>query len=158
MWIFHFAKDVLFCFGVSVKTLDVLLELMIKLPTTRSCCTELAKKVCPCRLRDSACWRSGEITQPRTNFFGQLCTLGRRLLDSLGRSHVFKLLQLFGSEVAWKLGTARWGLWIWESYTDITMDTIKRLLKLYILSFGRNISCSSHSQDVVFPLTNFRIH
>ena len=30
------------------------------------------KKVCP-RLRDSACWRSGEITQPRTNFFGQLC-------------------------------------------------------------------------------------
>ena len=35
--------------------------------------TELAKKVCP-RLSDSACWRSGEITQLRTNFFGQLCT------------------------------------------------------------------------------------
>ena len=35
--------------------------------------TEWAKKVCP-RLRDSACWRSGEITQPRTHFFGQLCT------------------------------------------------------------------------------------
>ena len=34
--------------------------------------TEFAKKVCP-RLRDSACWRSGEITQPKTNFFGQLC-------------------------------------------------------------------------------------
>ena len=26
-------------------------------------CTELANKVCP-RLRDSACWRSGEMTQP----------------------------------------------------------------------------------------------
>ena len=25
-------------------------------------------------LRDSACWRSGEITQPWTNFFVQLCT------------------------------------------------------------------------------------
>ena len=35
--------------------------------------TELAKKVCP-GLHDSACWRSGEITQLRTNFFGQLCT------------------------------------------------------------------------------------
>ena len=34
--------------------------------------TELAKQVCH-RLRDSACRRSGEITQPRTNFFGQLC-------------------------------------------------------------------------------------
>ena len=29
--------------------------------------TELVKKVCP-RLRDSACWRRGEITQPRTIF------------------------------------------------------------------------------------------
>ena len=36
--------------------------------------TELAKKVCP-RLRDSACWHSGEITQPRTNSFGHLCPL-----------------------------------------------------------------------------------
>ena len=36
------------------------------------CSTELAKKVCP-RLRDSACWHSEEITQPWTNFFGQLC-------------------------------------------------------------------------------------
>ena len=35
--------------------------------------TELAKRVCP-RLRDSACWRSGDITQPMTNFFGQLYT------------------------------------------------------------------------------------
>ena len=26
------------------------------------------------RLRDSTCWRSGEITQPRTNIFGPLCT------------------------------------------------------------------------------------
>ena len=53
--------------------------------------TELAKKVRH-RLRDSACWRSGEITQPRTNFFGQLCTVctarrgmgirqGRRLIS-----------------------------------------------------------------------------
>ena len=33
----------------------------------------MAKKVCS-RLRDSACWRSGEITQPRTNSFGQSCT------------------------------------------------------------------------------------
>ena len=37
-------------------------------------CTELAKKVCP-RLRDSACWRSGETTQPMTHFFGQLCNI-----------------------------------------------------------------------------------
>ena len=37
-----------------------------------SACTELAKTVCP-RLRDSAYWRSGEITQPRTHFFAQLC-------------------------------------------------------------------------------------
>ena len=35
-------------------------------PTVCKTYTELAKKVCP-RLRDSACWRSGEITQPRTN-------------------------------------------------------------------------------------------
>ena len=35
-------------------------------------CTELAKKGCP-SLHDSACWCSGEITQPRANFFGQLC-------------------------------------------------------------------------------------
>ena len=38
------------------------------------CCTELAKKVCT-RLRDSAYWCIGEITQPRTNIFGQLCTV-----------------------------------------------------------------------------------
>ena len=39
--------------------------------------TELAKKVCP-RLRDSACWRSGEITQPRTKFLAnsvQWCSI-----------------------------------------------------------------------------------
>ena len=42
-----------------------------ELPTSQH--TELVKKVCP-RLRDSACWLSGEITQPRTNFFGLLCT------------------------------------------------------------------------------------
>ena len=41
--------------------------------------TELAKKVCP-RLRDSACWRGAEITQPRTNFFGQLCMRTRVML------------------------------------------------------------------------------
>ena len=35
--------------------------------------SELAKNVCP-SLHDSACWRSGEITQPRTHFFGPLCT------------------------------------------------------------------------------------
>ena len=29
--------------------------------------TELAKRACP-RLRDSACWRSGDITQPMTKF------------------------------------------------------------------------------------------
>ena len=35
------------------------------------------KKGCP-RLRDSACWRSGEITQPRTNFLAnsvQWCSI-----------------------------------------------------------------------------------
>ena len=39
-------------------------------------CTELAKKDCP-RWRDSACWRCGEITQPRTYFFDHLCTWDR---------------------------------------------------------------------------------
>ena len=34
--------------------------------------TELDKKVCP-RLRDLATAPAGRITQPRTNFFGQLC-------------------------------------------------------------------------------------
>ena len=38
-----------------------------------SSCTELAKKVCP-RLRDLATVLAGGITQPRTYFFGQLCT------------------------------------------------------------------------------------
>ena len=45
--------------------------------------SELAKKVSP-RLRDSACWRSGEITQPRTHFFGQLCTEIEQLTSRLG--------------------------------------------------------------------------
>ena len=44
--------------------------------------TELAKKECP-RLRDSACWRSGEITQPRTHFFGQLCTYRKNSAKSM---------------------------------------------------------------------------
>ena len=35
--------------------------------------TELAKNVCP-RLRDLATAPAGGITQPRTTFFGQLCT------------------------------------------------------------------------------------
>ena len=35
--------------------------------------TGLPNKVCP-RLRDSACWRSGEITQPRTSLIGEPCT------------------------------------------------------------------------------------
>ena len=34
--------------------------------------TELSKKVCP-RLRDLATAPAGGITQPKTNFFGQLC-------------------------------------------------------------------------------------
>ena len=33
----------------------------------------MAKKMCP-RLRDSASGRGGDFTQPRTNFFGHLCT------------------------------------------------------------------------------------
>ena len=37
-------------------------------------CTGLPNKVCP-RLRDSACWRSGEITQPRTSLIREPCTL-----------------------------------------------------------------------------------
>ena len=36
-------------------------------------CTGLPNKVCP-RLRDSACWRSGEITQPRTSLIRGPCT------------------------------------------------------------------------------------
>ena len=34
--------------------------------------TGLPNKVCP-RLRDSACWRSGEITQPRTSLIREPC-------------------------------------------------------------------------------------
>ena len=46
-------------------------------------------------LRDSACWGSGAITQPRTNFFGQLCTVavGRRICEYNSRSktiHAFE--------------------------------------------------------------------
>ena len=37
-------------------------------------CTELAKRVCP-RLRDLGTAPAGGITQPRTNFIGQLCIL-----------------------------------------------------------------------------------
>ena len=40
-------------------------------------CTEMAKKVCP-RLCDSACWRSSKIAQPRTHFFGQLCSVSAK--------------------------------------------------------------------------------
>ena len=45
----------------------------------KSVTTGLPNKVCP-RLRDSACWRSGEITQPRTSLIREPCTpskLGR---------------------------------------------------------------------------------
>ena len=35
--------------------------------------TGLPNKVCP-SLRDSACWRSGEITQPRTSLIREPCT------------------------------------------------------------------------------------
>ena len=44
-----------------------------------------AKKVCP-RLRYSACWRSGEITQPRTHCFGQLCKSSETADRNLNRS------------------------------------------------------------------------
>ena len=40
--------------------------------------TELANKVCP-RLRDLATAPAGRIMQPRTNFFGQLCTWNREI-------------------------------------------------------------------------------
>ena len=43
--------------------------------------TELAKKVCP-RLCDSTCWRSGEITQPRTHFFWPTLYTHRELLET----------------------------------------------------------------------------
>ena len=36
--------------------------------------TGLPNKVCP-RLRDSACWRSGEITQPRTSLIRESCIM-----------------------------------------------------------------------------------
>ena len=48
--------------------------------------TELAKKVCPW-LRDSACWRSGEITQPRTTVFGQLCSVYFVLCHKAEKAH-----------------------------------------------------------------------
>ena len=35
---------------------------------------QMAKIVCP-TLRDSASGRGGNFTQPRTNFFGQLCII-----------------------------------------------------------------------------------
>ena len=43
-----------------------------KQPTTAVLSTGLPNKVCP-RLRDSACWRSGEITQPRTSLIWEPC-------------------------------------------------------------------------------------
>ena len=36
--------------------------------------TEMVKKICP-RLLDPASGRGGDFTQPRTTFFGHLCTL-----------------------------------------------------------------------------------
>ena len=55
--------------------------------------TGLPNKVCP-RLRDSACWRSGEITQPRSHFFGQLLYC---LSTNLG--HFFTPLPPFCADV-----------------------------------------------------------
>ena len=46
--------------------------------------TELAKKVCP-RLRDLATAPADGITQPRINFFGQLCTIDHSIVH---RAHV----------------------------------------------------------------------
>ena len=43
----------------------------------------VGQKVCP-MLRDPASARMGEFTQPRTNFFGHLCTLVIRYCDYLG--------------------------------------------------------------------------
>ena len=40
--------------------------------------TGVPNKVCP-RLRDSACWRSGEITQPRTSLIREPCRNPRAL-------------------------------------------------------------------------------
>ena len=56
--------------------------------------TELAKKVCP-RLRDSTCWRSGEITQPRTNFFGQLCRMPNRFKAYRVHTSALKTANIF---------------------------------------------------------------
>ena len=47
--------------------------------------TGLPNKVCP-RLRDSACWRSGEITQPRTSLIREPCKDHRPSWDCISQS------------------------------------------------------------------------
>ena len=50
--------------------------------------TGLPNKVCP-RLRDCACWRSGEITQPRTSLIREPCSsFGEGREGTTGRSSV----------------------------------------------------------------------
>ena len=68
------------CFGVTLIACSISFQHCFvrqngdwRTSSRTSPCTELAKKVCP-RLRDLATAPAGGITQPRTNFFGQLCT------------------------------------------------------------------------------------
>ena len=47
------------------------------------------------RLRDSACWRSGEITQPRKKFFGLLCMCKIRFFTNKFKIKSFDLKSVF---------------------------------------------------------------
>ena len=76
----HRARFVVCCPRVVIYTRVFVENLTHQVSRGRVC--RVGKKVCP-RFRGSACWRSGEITQPRTNLFGHLCkswqTHGRSL-------------------------------------------------------------------------------
>ena len=76
---------------ISPRRTRSLFRKIARVLSSNSCtvCTELAKKVCP-RLPDLATAPAGGITQPSTNFFGQLCsrrvrehTLGIRSLSTI---------------------------------------------------------------------------
>ena len=60
--------------GYNIQILHMKMSNLKYFSVTFRCCTGLPNKVCP-RLRDSACWRSGEITQPRTRFIREPCNL-----------------------------------------------------------------------------------
>ena len=85
--------------GLNSATFDDLWYNFLFLRWPLCWCTGLSNKVCP-RLRDSVCWHSGEITQPRTSLIREPCMYespcGHLLLLL---SHAALLLTIFSGVV-----------------------------------------------------------